>query len=269
MNEDNIAVMNNTFQMRCPREDLLSALQVADAVVPNNSANPIVNNLQLKIDADKLEILATDTQVGLRAVVRRVEADQAGQVIIPARQLVSILKESASSSVYLYLNEEKDHQLSMVQLHDGEYNLPIIAGDTFPSISEFPDQGIVLSLPSSKLDRMIKQTSFAVDRDRTSAVLSGVYLSCNGDELILAATDGKVLAESVDKNEPYTEHEEFQAIIPAVTITHMSRILGAHSSDVDISVHKKIIFIRSVIGGGEGGTGSIQIELSSRLVEGS
>lgn len=268
MIEDIITVIDNTFQIHCPREDLLLALQVADAVVPNNSANPIMNNLKLKVHQNRLEIFATDSQVGLRAIVRRIEADQDGQVIIPAKQLAGILKESSSSSVQLYLNTEKDHQLLMVKLSDGDYNLPIIAGSTFPNVSDFPNQENVLSLAGNKLDRMIKQTSFAVDRDRTSAVLSGVFISCRDDELILAATDGKVLAESVDKNESYANQEEFQAIIPTVTIGHLSRILSSHSSDVDISVYKKIIFIRSVIGGGEGGSGTIQIELSSRLVEG-
>lgn len=268
--EEDILTIDKVFHIRCPREDLLLALQAADAVVPNNSANPIVNNLKLNAESDHLEVSATDTQVGLRALVRRMEIDAPGQVIIPARQLVSILKESSSVDVQMFLASEEGQQHLQITLSDGSYNLPIIASDTFPSISHFPDNGAVLHIPSTTLDKMIKQTSFAVDRDRTSAVLSGVYLAARDGEFILAATDGKVLAESVDKNDQYGADEELQAIIPAVTINHISRILSSNAqSDVDVSVQKKLIFVRSTIGGGEGGSGSIQIELSSRLVEGS
>ena len=269
MSEESITI-EKVFQIRCPREDLLLALQAADAVVPSNNANPIVNNLKLAVDEDHLEVLATDTQVGLRAVVRRIEINAPGQVIIPARQLVSILKESGSTDVHMHLDSDEGQQRLQIKLSDGDYNLPIIASDTFPTISQFPDDNAVLQLPAAHLDSMIKQTSFAVDRDRTSAVLSGVYLAARDGEFILAATDGKVLAESVDRNEQYGSQDELQAIIPAITINHMSRLLSSNAqNDVDLSVQKKLIFIRTSIGGGEGGSGSIQIELSSRLVEGS
>lgn len=269
MKEESLTI-ERTFQIRCPRADLLLSLQAADAVVPSSSANPVVNNLKLKTQDKQLEVLATDTQVGLRALVRRIDVDADGEVIIPARQLVSILKESASTDVQMTLMQDEGQQQLQIKLSDGDYNLPIIASDTFPSISHFPDSGETLQIPSQTLERMIKQTSFAVDRDRTSAVLSGVYLAARDGEFILAATDGKVLAESVDRHDMYGASEELQAIVPAVTINHVSRILNADANtDVDISVQKKLIFIRSTIGGGEAGSGSIQVELSSRLVEGS
>ena len=267
---EEINALDKVFHIRCPREDLLVALQAADAVVPSNNANPIVNNLKLVADEGLLEVLATDTQVGLRAVVRRIEINGPGQVIIPARQLVSILKESSSQDVFMHLDAEEGQQRLQIKLNDGDYNLPIIASDTFPTISQFPQDKSVLQIPAETLDTMIKQTSFAVDKDRTSAVLSGVYLAARDGEFILAATDGKVLAESVDRKEIYGSHEELQAIIPAITINHMSRLLSANAqNDVDLSVQKKLIFIRTSIGGGEAGRGGVQIELSSRLVDGS
>ncbi len=269
MNEESLTI-ERTFQIRCPREDLLLALQAADAVVPNNSANPIVNNLKLQAADHLLEVSATDTQVGLRAIVRRIEIDADGQVIIPARQLVSILKESSSTDVNMHLMSDDGQQFLQIKLSDGDYNLPIIASETFPTISHFPDSGTILKVPAQTLEQMIKRTSFAVDRDRTSAVLSGVYLAARDGELILAATDGKILAEAVDKSEQYGGDEELQAIIPAITVNHVNRILSSNAkNDVELSVQKKIVFIRSTIGGGDGGSGSIQIELSSRLVEGS
>ena len=257
------------LKVRCEREDLLAALQAADAVVPANSAKPILSNLQLDARDGAMEIVATDLQVGLRAVLRRLEVSQPGQVVVPARQLVSILKESRSPTVLLALDTADGRSEVVVELADGDYRIPAVLGESFPPVSTFPDEGGRITLAGDTLEGMVKRTAFAVDRDRTSAVLSGVYLKVSDGEFVLAATDGKVLAESVSKAVEATEAVE--AIVPAATINHLSRILGsARPEQVEIAVAGKLIFVRVVVGSGEaGGAGNIQVELTSRLVEGS
>ena len=116
---------------------------------------------------------------------------------------------------------------------------------------------------------MIRQTSFAVDRDRSSAVLSGVFLRVAEGEFLLAATDGKVLSEALCKESAY-ENMDLTAIVPSVTINHLNRILGSHHpQQVEIALNQKLIFVRVVVGAGDNSESNIQVELTSRLVEGS
>ena len=83
-----------------------------------------------------------------------------------------------------------------IDLADGDYRVPAVVGEAFPRLV-LPKRQQPITLAGDAFERMIRKTSFAVDRDRTSAVLSGVFFKVADGECILAATDGKVLAESV------------------------------------------------------------------------
>src|SRR5476651_1847541 len=123
--------MTNTpsLKIRCERETLLAAIQAADAVVPANSAKPILTNLQLDATNNRLEVIATDLQVGLRSVIMKVEIEHPGQAVVQARQLASILKESRSRTVTMELDRKDEHSQLQVVLTDGDYQVPAVVGE--------------------------------------------------------------------------------------------------------------------------------------------
>lgn len=259
---------NGSLSVHCSREDLLVALQAADSIVPSSSAKPILTNLQLTASADSLVVAATDQQIGLRAVLRRLQVHSAGRLILPARQMVAMLKESKSPTVSLEADTEASGQVRL-ELADGRYQLPAVVGESFPEVSGFPAGVQSIAIDGQSLEKMIRRVAFAVDRDRTSAVLSGVQISVAEDALMMVATDGKVLSEGVLRGQGFGD-QAFSAIVPAATITHLNRILASASPrSVELAVSNKLIFLRVVVDSGEvGGAGSIQVELTSRLVEG-
>lgn len=252
------------LKIRCEREDLLGAIQAADAVVPTNSAKPILTNLQLEASAGRLEVIATDLQVGLRSIISKVQIDRAGQAVVLARQLASILKESRSHDVTMELERRDEQSQLKIHLADGDYQIPAVIGEQFPPVSLFPTDAAVVAVPAPRLEEMIRQTVFAVDRDRTSAVLSGLYLAVNDGEFVLAATDGKVLCEATEKDAAFALPEPTAVIVPAVTINHLQRILLALKPEkAEIAFAGKLIYFRIALA-----NGGLAVELTSRLVEG-
>ncbi len=255
----------------CSRKDLLLVLQASDSVVPSTSTKPIYTNVLIDIRTDHIVVSASDGQVGMRCVIRRVEVAQTGSILVPAKQLYAMLKESRSSSIHFQEIDSDTNHLLQVELSDGSYHLPLMKSNEFPVIDGFPEQCESIPIDASLLDSMIKQTVFAADKDRTSVVLAGVYMSISGNELILAATDGKVLAECRSKNELYSPLEDTQVIVPTATINHMSRLLAQNSNgSTAVALGSKLIHIRSVIDASDDDhTVSVQVELTSRLIEGS
>jgi DNA polymerase-3 subunit beta len=254
------------LHLRCDRQDLLAAIQAADAVVPSNSTKPILTNLLFDAKTDQLEIIATDLQVGLRSVVQRVQIDHPGQAVVQARQLAGILRESTSASVSLRLEQKADTSQLLIELADGDYQVPAVVGETFPPVQAFPHDVPKVTIRGPRFEEMIRQTVFGMDRDRTSAVLSGIFLSIGNGEVVMAATDGKILCESVEKHEQFRlapTGEPVQSVIPAVTINHLQRILGTVPPEqVELAFAGKLLFVRlkTTIG--------LNVELTSRLVEG-
>lgn len=250
--------------LRCDRDDLLAAIQAADAVVPSNSTKPILTNLLFDAKKDQLEIIATDLQVGLRSVVRQVDVEQVGQAVVQARQFAGILKESSSQTVTLRLEQKAENSQLLISLADGEYQIPAVVGETFPPVQAFPGDVPVVTVRGARFEEMIRQTVFGMDRDRTSAVLSGIFVSIGNGEFVLAATDGKILCEAVEKHESFRlGAEAVQAVIPAVTINHLQRILATVPSErIELAFAGKLVFVR--LNTAEG----LRVELTSRLVEG-
>ncbi|MFW5845036.1 MAG: DNA polymerase III subunit beta [Planctomycetota bacterium] len=256
------------IDVQCIREDLLNALQAAEAVVPGNNIKKILSNLCLTVGDDHMVVSATDQQIGLRALVRRLQVHRPGTVLVPARQLVGILKESGSRDVRIHVGESGDGQLLHIDLQDGQYHLPVFPSEEFPVISGFPEESTPIPVAAADLERMIRCTLFAVDKDRSSAVLSGVYCAIAEEEFLLTATDGKVLVEARRRDPVYGSLPDTSLIIPALTVNHLSRLLGSHQQgDVALAVAKNLIFVRAVLRGSEEGA-PIQVEINSRLIEG-
>jgi DNA polymerase III subunit beta len=256
------------LDVRCQREEFLTALQAAEGVVPNNNIRKILSNLHLQVDESAIVISATDSQVGLRAIVRRVQTTCSGSILVPAKQLVGILRESRSTDVHLLLKRQGDSMQLECVLADGRYHLPVLASEEFPVISGFPEQIQTISVQAEAMVAMIRRTIFAVDKDRSSAVLSGVYMAVQDGEFLMTATDGKVLSEARLPDEQYGSLGESSIVVPALTVNQLSRLLGQGAiGEVALAVERSLIFIRLVLSGQEEGS-TIQVELTSRLVEG-
>lgn len=255
-----------SLHIRAERDRLLAAIAAADAVVPTTSTKPILTHLLLAATAGQLEVTASDQQVGLRAVVTGVEVPTPGMVVVAARQLAMILKESSSPAAELQVIRSGDSFQLAVRLGDGDYQLPLIVGETLPPVSFFPADAKAVVIGGKRFEHMLRQTSFAMDKDRSSPVLSGMQLAITAGELCLAATDGKVLAEAVEKDAGIVspEGENFQAVLPYGTVQHLSRILtGNQPERVHLAFAQKLVFVRLRL------AGDLTVDLTSRLVEGS
>ncbi len=257
---------SQSLRLRCDRQDLLAAIQAADAVVPSNSTKPILTNLLFDAKKDQLEVIATDLQVGLRCVVQRVEIEHAGQAVVQARQLASILRESSSASILLWLEQKGDTSQLHIELSDGEYQVPAVVGETFPPVQAFPNDVSKVAIKGARFEEMVRQTVFGMDKDRTSAVLSGIFVSIGNNEAILAATDGKILCEAVEKGDQFklnASGDPVQAVVPSVTINHLQRIIGTITPEfVELAFASKLLFVRLKT------TVGLNVELTSRLVDG-
>jgi DNA polymerase III sliding clamp (beta) subunit (PCNA family) len=106
-----------------------------------------------------------------------------------------------------------------------------------------------------------------MDKERTSPTLSGLSLTMGNGELVLAATDGKVLSETVEKGETFhlPNGECLAVVLPAVAVNHLGRILSSAAAaheKVEIAFAGKLAFLRMAIADG------LSVEFTTRLVDG-
>jgi DNA polymerase-3 subunit beta len=153
----------------CQREALLSACQLASVAVASRDLKPILKNLKAIVEVDRCTLMATDLELGIRLEVRSVKVDEAGEAIIPAARLVSILRESSDEEVTV----EATNDACVVRGQFNEYEMPSEDPANFPDIPNFAEEKYH-EIAAGVLREMIRRTIFTANtrpRDRCRSCL--------------------------------------------------------------------------------------------------
>lgn len=228
------------------RIDLLSALDVASAVVPSTTTKEILKSVVLRCWGTSLAIVASNTETG---VVTTVPAECSGRFesLIGFAKFKQIVAAGNGESVKLEIDKKK------VVIHcDGRFTLQ--CGDTadFPPVPEF-DAESHWTVNLSALQRAIDAALLATDVTATRYALGGVLVDITGGAV--AATDSRRLfCASLafgKKGDPWASGN---SVIPQRTCKAIGQLEGITA---DVAVADNSLFVRC----GE-------TTIHSRLIEG-
>ncbi|MBX3743987.1 MAG: DNA polymerase III subunit beta [Verrucomicrobiae bacterium] len=209
------------------KEHILQGLQAVQNVVGTRTTLPILSNVLLKADDNRLELTATDLDVTISCSVEA-RVQRPGGTTIPVKKFFGICRELGQLEIDL---ETDEHNLSTLSAGNSYYRINGLAAQDFPPIPEFADKKHV-SLPQEKLRGMLKKTSFAISTDESRYVLNGIFHSFKEHRVTLVSTDGRRLALVEEEVEVEPEsHGDF--IVPTKAINELSRLLQP-SGDVSI-----------------------------------
>jgi DNA polymerase III subunit beta len=201
------------------KEQIINGLQAVQNVVSSRTTLPILSNVLLRAEGDRLEFTATDLDVTVAGSVEA-QVKKPGAATVPVKKLFGIVRELASGEIDL---EVDDKNVCSVRAGASFYKINGLAADEFPPMPKFKDDKKV-TLPQEKVKGMMKKTSFAISTDESRYVLNGIFISFKDHKMTMVATDGRRLAlvdEEVDVAE--ASHGEF--IVPAKAVNELNRLL--------------------------------------------
>jgi DNA polymerase-3 subunit beta len=177
------------------KNELQRGLGRIQAIVEKRNSMPILANVLLtasgKGDGGKLELAATDLEVGVRGS-HAAQVTKSGGVTVSARKLYDIVRELPEERVQLDASAQ-----SYVELRCGRarFNLAGAAAEEYPTLPEF-SPGQMVRLQAAVLSQMIERTMYAASVDETRYNLNGVYFEVlpSDGKLRMVATDGHRLA---------------------------------------------------------------------------
>jgi DNA polymerase-3 subunit beta len=184
----------------------------------------VLGGIRLESGPDGLALAATDMELSLRATV---EADVAGEgtVVVPGRLLLDIARSLPEADVSLeHLAEES---VVLITSGSASYRIHTYAAEDFPRLPELE------TVARHDIDReillgTIARVSRSASRDESRPVLTGIFVSFEGDRLVMAATDSYRLA--VKETPAAGPLPELEAIIPARALLELTRIAGSAES---------------------------------------
>lgn len=218
------------MKFKITKSALLEGLQKVQNVVGVRSTLPILSNVLLTAENDRLALTTTDLDVSVRCSI---EADisEPGSTTLPVRRLASIIRELPDSAIEIEV-DEKD--VASVTCGPSYFKIIGIAEDEFPPVSK-PDGDFGYQMEQGVFKEMLRKTAYAVSHDETRYVLNGVLLSFKDGKLTMVATDGRRLA-LVEHEVEFPAEAEKDMVLPTKAV---SELLHTLDDDEEMRVYAK------------------------------
>jgi DNA polymerase-3 subunit beta len=201
------------------KEQLINGLQAVQNVVSTRTTLPILSNVLMRAEGDRLEFTATDLDVTIACSVEA-KVKKPGASTVPVKKLFGIVRELSNSEIDLEVDEKN---VCSIRSGASFYKINGLNADEFPPLPKFKEDKKVV-LPQETVKSMMKKTSFAISTDESRYVLNGIFISLKDHKMTMVATDGRRLA-LVDEEVDVSEKSQGEFIVPAKAVNELNRLL--------------------------------------------
>src|SRR5271157_4175523 len=201
------------------KSDLVRELSLSQGVVEKKTTIPILSNVLLEAEGDRVVLTATDLELGIRcSCPARVKKEGAGTV--PARKLLEYARLLPEGDVNMKFLE--NHWAS-ITCGRSRTRIAGMSRESFPELPQMPEQ--IAEIPMKLLASMIARTSFAISMEESRFTLNGALLFLRPEGLTMVATDGHrlayVQAASADSGQV---NKQFRALIPKKALVELIKL---------------------------------------------
>jgi DNA polymerase III subunit beta len=232
------------------QQDLWPVLQSVSRSVGIRPQLPVLANILLQVEGDKLKLSATNLEIGVVKSVTA-EVEEEGDLTIPAKLLSEVVSNLTGEKITFNGNE------SQLQISTPSFSSTIngISANEFPTIPLSGKEAVRVDVKT--LQASVPEVVFAAAVDEARPVLTGILTEFKAKNLELVATDGYRLAH---KSVSLSQTGDFKALIPRRTLEEVLRLVGeGQAEEVLISSSEDQNQVIFKFG---------STELSSRLIEG-
>lgn len=201
------------------KDQILTGLQTVQNVVSTRTTLPILSNVLMRAEGNRLEFTATDLDVTITCGVEA-KVKKGGASTLPVKKLFGIARELGSGELDLELDEKN---ICSVRSGPSFYKIHGLGAEEFPPLPKFKEEKKVV-LAQEVFRGMLRKTSFAMSADESRYVLNGIFLSLKDHKLTMVATDGRRLA-LVEEEVDVGEKSQGEFIIPAKAVNELTRLL--------------------------------------------
>jgi DNA polymerase-3 subunit beta len=235
------------------QENLNKGLNTASRSISSKAQLPILANVLLKTDKNRLQILATNLETGI-VLWLGAKVEREGEITIPAKILTEIVASLPPGKIDL----TGEGSLLKIATEGYDATLNGIPAGEFPKLPTYSEETL-FSLPSESFLEAINQVAFAAATDEGRPVLTGVLFKLQEKKLSLVATDGYRLSlKTLELASPVKE--EVSLLLPAKTLMEVARIIADEKATTIkmgfTAEQNQVVFVFS------------DLELFSRVIEG-
>src|SRR5271163_1668193 len=199
------------------KTDLVRELNLSQGVVEKKTTIPILSNVLVEATGDRINLTATDLELGIRSSCpARVKKQGAGT--IPAKRLLDYVRLLPDADLEVKLQE---NQWASLVCGRSRTRIAGMSRESFPELPQMPD--VLAQLPVGVLASMISRTIFAISTEESRFTLNGSLLVLRKGGLVMVATDGHRLAMVESTGELAGITGAYRALLPRKAMSELQK----------------------------------------------
>ncbi|HEV7129622.1 MAG TPA: DNA polymerase III subunit beta [Ktedonobacterales bacterium] len=215
------------MKITCKQQDLAHGLSMVSHAVATRSTLPILANILIATDTERIRLSATNLEIGVSCWVPATIHTE-GTTTVPARLLTDFVNTLPPGSVDLSLQPGGGQTLK-ISGHRTSANVRGMDPAEFPAIPSVEGSESPVYLDAAELRGMISQVTFAAATDDARPVFTGVLARIADDRLTFASADSFRLAVRTAPLPAASGGGVATAVgdvlIPARTLSELGRVL--------------------------------------------
>ena len=223
------------MKLICDGLDLSDAVLKVSKALSVKSANPVLEGIKITATGDCLSLVATDMEL---TIEKKIKADvlMEGETVVVGKYFVEFAKKLEKEQVELCRLDEGSLQ---IKYSDSVSNLQVFPAESFPKTDKVEEENF-FEMKEEDFKKIVEKVVFACSVDDSRPILKGCLFEINSGILTAVSLDG--FRMSVVKKEVVSSGD-FKAIIPARTLSEISRLLDKENEKIRVILQKNILFV--------------------------
>jgi len=227
------------------RDVFLEGVQKTLGIVDKKTTLPILNNILIEADENRVRIVATDREISLIAHYDAYVSDT-GKITLSAKKLYEMIREIQGEEVHF---ETDERQIVTLTCQKAVYRIMGISADEYPSI--VAEENVPLfPMPGNMIKETIRKVFFAMSTDELRRNLNGIFLQTEkrpeGYTIRMVATDGHRLSTAY-KNIDATEFLDIPVgvILPRKGVGEIRKVVEDDPDHVSIGLMGQMFMVQT------------------------
>jgi len=208
------------------REALLAPLQQIVNVIEKRQTMPILANVLMKTENDRLTLTGTDLEIQLIANIT-INTSSEGAITVPARKFLDICRLLPNGTE---IKLERQDDKIKVNANRSRFVLSCLPAENYPEFAE-PNFDLQFSINAGKLKKALDKTVFCMANQDVRYYLNGLLLIVSNRKIKLVASDGHRLAIYEDELDEAAGFEA-RIILPRKGVLELSRLSDDPETDL-------------------------------------
>ncbi|MBC8165455.1 MAG: DNA polymerase III subunit beta [Bryobacteraceae bacterium] len=210
------------------KSELVRELSLSQGVVEKKTTIPILSNVLIEAEGDRIVMTATDLELGIRCACPA-KVVRSGSGTIPAKRLLDYVRLLPESDIQVKIGE---NQWANLLCGRSRTRIAGMSRESFPELPEMPE--VLAEIPVLLLSTMIQKTIFSISSEESRFTLNGALLLVQPHGLTMVATDGHRLALVEEAIELAVDGSTYKSLLPRKAMQEILKLAGESGPDAKL-----------------------------------